>query len=231
MIPDVLSDGEVDELNAAIDHMLPILDPQPHASMAFNAPQMYGEKNIHVKICRALNALRDGAHETSPAELREQFQAAGFPPQDADRDAKGRPKVADVDALREALAAATLGGAALSAEEQDAALEAAEPAEDGSIVVGVGRTDVSGMLSWVSSQLAPTQPTLELRRPSDAGAWAAGEALLRSVPPAARQQERTALPQDRPRQRLQDGCAQRPLSSAFSKIPASAACTQTTART
>ena len=228
MIPDVLSEEEVDELNAAIDHMLPILDPQPHASMAFNAPQMYGEKNIHVKICRALNALRDGAHETSPAELREQFQAAGFPPQDADRDAKGRPKVADVDALREALAAATLGGAALSAEEQEAALEAAEPAEDGSIVVGVGRTDVSGMLSWVSSQLAPT---LELRRPSDAGAWAAGEALLRSVPPAARQQERTALPQDRPRQRLQDGCAQRPLSSAFSKIPASAACAQTTART
>ena len=228
MIPDVLSEDEVDELNAAIDHMLPILDPQPHASMAFNAPQMYGEKNVHVKIARALNALRDGAHETSPAELHEQFRGVGFPPLDAERDAKGRAKVSDVDALREALAAITPGGAALSAEEQEAALEAAEPAEDGSIVVGVGRTDVSGMLSWVSSQLAPT---LELRRPSDAGAWAAGEALLRSVPPAARQQERAALPQDRPRQRLQDGCAQRPLSSAFSKIPASAACAQTTART
>ena len=85
MIPDVLSDGEVDELNAAIDHMLPILDPQPHASMAFNAPQMYGEKNIHVKICRALNALRDGAHETSPAELRGKSPALGRPSRGAAR--------------------------------------------------------------------------------------------------------------------------------------------------
>ena len=156
VIPDVLSDGEVDELNAAIDHMLPILDPQPHASMAHNAPQMYGEGNLHVKIARALNALRDGAHETSPAELREQFQAAGFPPPNPEATLSGQPSPASVDALREALAAITPGGAALSAAEQEAALEAAEPAEDGTVRIGFGRTDVSGMLSWVSSQLAPT---------------------------------------------------------------------------
>ena len=66
-----------------------------------------------------------------------------------ERDARGRPKLAGVDTLASALAAITPGGVALTDTEQSAAIEAAGPPdEDGAIRIGVGRTDLGGMLQW-----------------------------------------------------------------------------------
>ena len=111
----------MDELNAAIDHHLPIIQPKAHASMAPNAPAMMGESNVNVKIANCLNQLR-GIEATSAGEILEQLKGAGFPPQDAGRDAKGRAEIADADALAAALAAITPGGIGLSDVEQAKAM-------------------------------------------------------------------------------------------------------------
>eukprot|EP01043_Picozoa_sp_COSAG02_P001410 COSAG02_NODE_30_length_50867_cov_66.594331_17_plen_282_part_00 len=147
VIKNVLSEEEVDELNAAIDHYLPIVQPQAHASMAPNAPAMMGESNVNVKIATRLSQLR-GIEAISAGEVLEQLKGAGFPPQNAERDTKGRAKVADADALAAALAVITLGGVALSDTEQAAAMEVADPNDAGEIRMGVGRTDLGGMLQW-----------------------------------------------------------------------------------
>jgi hypothetical protein len=141
VIKNVLSEAQCDELNAAIDHHLPIIQPQPHASMAPNAPAMMGSQNVNVKIASRLNELR-GTESTSAGEVLEQLKGAGFPPASTERDT-------GVDALAAALATIAPGGVALSDTEQAAAMEAAGPAdENGAIRIGVGRTDLGGMLQW-----------------------------------------------------------------------------------
>ena len=155
VIKNALTEEEVDEMNAALDHHLHERHlagrpAQPHASMATNAPGLFGQSNIHVKIANCINDLRAdaGSMQTTPRELLEQFKGAGFPPKAAERDAKGRAKRADAEALRAALDTITPGGQALTPDEKNAAMTVAEPGADGSVRIGVGRTDVSGMLSW-----------------------------------------------------------------------------------
>lgn len=76
-------------------------------------------------------------------QVAAQLKAADFPPPMAERNAKGsRGMPADADALRAALAVITPGGAPLTADQQLAAMDVAEPAEDGSVMIGVGRTDL-----------------------------------------------------------------------------------------
>ena len=148
MIRGALAEGEVDELNAAIDHHLSLDKMQPHASMAGGTANLFGDSNVHVKIAKRLNSLRSSAAQTSAADVVVQLGAAGFPPRDTERDAGGRPQLTDAEALRAALEAISLGGVPLTADEQLAAMEAAEPDERGNVRIGVGRTDVGGMLQW-----------------------------------------------------------------------------------
>lgn len=146
VIKNALAEDEVDVLNAAIDHQLPLTDPQPHASMAGGNHHMFGASNVHVKIAERLNGIRTAAVQTSAADLAEQLKGADFPPPMKGTQATGNP--AGADALRAALAVITPGGALLTADEQLAAMDAAEPDEDGSVRIGVGRTDLHGMLQW-----------------------------------------------------------------------------------
>eukprot|EP01052_Picozoa_sp_SAG31_P014023 SAG31_NODE_859_length_11432_cov_5.450631_3_plen_175_part_00 len=77
VVEGVLTSQEVDELNRAIDHQLPLLHPAPSAPMSGRTLSMIGDRNLHALIADYINTQRGSS--LTALEVMDQLKDCGFP--------------------------------------------------------------------------------------------------------------------------------------------------------
>ena len=163
VIEGVLTTDEVDELNAAIDHHVPLLNAQPSNAMGGRTPGMIGDRNVHSLIAAHLNEQR--GTDLGPVDIMDMLLEAGYPAQgrsvnfgQALSQAERQEIIAEMKSRQsEEVFAAALsnmapGGVPLSEDEKAAILGLLSTwrtvNDEGSVVrMGTTRTDLNGMLS------------------------------------------------------------------------------------
>lgn len=161
VIEGVLSNEELDEINGAIDHYIPLLNAPPSAPMGGRTPDMIGDRNVHTLIAEYINGQR-GLSLTA-VDIMDQLQKAGFPAAgrsvnfgQALSAAERQAIVGEMKASRSdevfvaALGTMAPGGAPLSDTEKSAIVDMLDTwrVEQGLVQMGTTRTDLNGMLSW-----------------------------------------------------------------------------------
>ena len=164
MIEGVLTTEEVDELNAAIDHHVPLLNAQPSNAMGGRTPGMIGDRNVHSLIAAHLNEQR--GTDLGPVDIMDMLLEAGYPAQgrsvnfgQALSQAERQEIIAEMksrqseEVFASALSNVAPGGVPLSEDEKAAILGLLSTwrteNDEGSVVrMGTTRTDLNGMLSW-----------------------------------------------------------------------------------
>ena len=158
----VLTSEEVDEINASIDHYIPLLNAAPSAPMGGRTLDMIGDRNVHTLIAEYINKHR--GLSLTPVDVMDQLQQAGFPApgravqfgQALSADER-RAIAAEMKASRSDEVFATAlgnmripGGTPLSDTEKRAIVDMLETwrVEQGVVQMGTTRTDLNGMLSW-----------------------------------------------------------------------------------
>jgi hypothetical protein len=202
VIEGVLTTDEVDELNAAIDHHVPLLNAQPSNAMGGRTPGMIGDRNVHSLIAAHLNEQR--GTELGPVDIMDMLLEAGYPAQgrsvsfgQALSQAERQEIIAEMKSRQsEEVFAGALskmappGGVPLSEDEKAAILELLSTwrteNDEGSVVrMGTTRTDLNGMLSKWRHDMLPSGLLHSSQDGSDIVVDRLGRTLLDSVPQAA----------------------------------------------
>eukprot|EP01048_Picozoa_sp_COSAG05_P022426 COSAG05_NODE_4480_length_1495_cov_1.361032_1_plen_343_part_01 len=183
VIEGVLTGAEVDELNGAIDAMLPSVNPTPSTSMGGRNPSFIGDRNLHTLIARYLNAQRGTS--LGPVEMMDLLQQSGYPAPGrnvqfgqaltAEEKRELRAEFAtrhSVPVFTAALDRLVLGGSGLSAAEKtsitgmlstwidDCPEHTTTEEERGIVRMGTTRTDLNGMLTWPKPHCDPFRKLL-----------------------------------------------------------------------
>lgn len=169
----VLSSEEVDEINAAIDHHIPLLNATPSAPMGGRTLGMIGDRNVHTLIAEFINEQR-GLSLTA-VDIMDQLQKAGFPGAarsvqfgQALSEDERLAIVAEMRASRSdevflaALSAMAPDGSPFTDTEKSTIVDMLDTwrVEKGLVQMGTTRTDMHGMLSWEQPYCDPFRKLL-----------------------------------------------------------------------